>query len=158
MDVYLVRSSLVVDDSPDVPPAHRFLSAEGRQILRAIGNKLRLTEEPAFDRVLTSPHAAAVQTAELFSDRVDYVGLVEVLPTLAAASTPPAVIATSIMERGGVIAVIADEPVLASVGAFLVGRPTFPPSLHAQISCIQDRRAMWCLKPGEAGRSQLLVA
>lgn len=158
MDVYLVRSSLVVDDSPEVPAPNRYLSAEGRQILRAIGNKLRLTEEPSFDRVITSPLAAAVQSAELFADRVDYVGVIEVLPTLAAASAPASVIASSILERGQTVAVIADEPVLASVGAFLVGRPTFPPALHAQVSFVRDRTPVWCLKPGESGRSQLLVA
>src|SRR3954451_9055783 len=82
VDIFLLRSSIASDASPAVPEAHRFLSAEGRQIVRALGNRLRLNEEPSFDRFVTSPFPAAVQTAELFADRVDYVGVIEVLPSL----------------------------------------------------------------------------
>ncbi|MBX3215017.1 MAG: hypothetical protein KF850_23485 [Labilithrix sp.] len=157
MEIYLLRSSLVIGDAPSVPEAERGLSLEGRQIVRAIGNKIRLTEEPSFDRFVTSPRPAAVQTAELFADRTDYVGVVETLPLLAA-DTPASVIVPLLLARGGRMVVVADEPLLASVGAFLVGRPTFPPALHAQVSVIQDRKPAWCLRPGELGRQLLLVA
>ena len=128
--------------------------------MRAIGNKIRLTEEPSFDRFITSPAPAAVQTAELFADRTDYVGEIEALPLLSAGSeiTPPSVIAPLLLARGNCIVVVADEPVLASLGAFLVGRPTFPPGLHGQISVVKDRQPAWCLRPGEPGRQLLLVA
>jgi phosphohistidine phosphatase SixA len=155
VDIYLLRSSITKDDS--VPEQHRFLSAEGRQIIRALGNKLRLTEEPAFDRFVTSASPAAVQTAELFADRTDYVGVIEVLPLLDAA-TPASVIASTLLAQGTSIVVVADEPVLSNLGAFLVGRPTFPPGVHAQVSLIRDRQPAWCLRPGEIGRSLLLVA
>lgn len=160
MEIYLLRTSITASsaDMADIPERDRFLSAEGRQIVRAIGNKIRLTEEPSFDRVVTSPLAAAVQTAELFADRTDYVGVVEALPLLAAAATPPAVIAPLLLHRGERILVVTDEPVLATLGAFLVGRPTFPPSVSAQVSVIKDRRPEWCLRPGELGRQLLLVA
>lgn len=157
MFIYLLRSSLVADDSPSIPPAQRYLSLEGRQIVRAIGNKIRLTEEPSFDRFVSSPAPAAVQTAELFADRTDYVGVIETMPLLGA-DTPPEVIAPLLLSRGSCIVVVADEPLLASIGAFLVGRPTFPPALHAQVSVIEDRRPAWCLRPGELGRQLLLVA
>ncbi|MBX3210124.1 MAG: hypothetical protein KF764_34150 [Labilithrix sp.] len=157
MEIYLLRSSLVAGDAPSVPEAQRGLSLEGRQIVRAIGNKIRLTEEPSFDRFVTSPLPAAVQTAELFADRTDYVGVVETLPLLAA-DTPASVIAPLLLARGERMVVVADEPILASLGAFLVGRPTFPPALHAQVSVIQDRTPAWCLRPGELGRQLLLVA
>ncbi len=150
-----MRSSRVTDDA--VPENQRFLSLEGRQIIRAMGNKIRLTEEPPFDRFITSPNPAAVQTAELFADRTDYVGLIETLPLLAA-PTPGAVIAPILLERGSCVLVVADEPILAALGAFLVGRPTFPPAVHAQVSLIQDRRPIWYLRPGEVGRQTLLVA
>lgn len=156
MLVYLVRSSLVAE-TPGVPDAQRGLSLDGRQLVRAIGNKIRLTEEPSFDRFVTSPLPAAVQTAELFADRTDYVGVVETLPLLAA-DTPPSVIAAQLLARGSAIVVVADEPILASVGAFLVGRPTFPPAIHAQVSVIEDRKPAWLLRPGELGRQLLLVA
>ncbi|MDF2693229.1 MAG: hypothetical protein K0S65_1612 [Labilithrix sp.] len=157
MEIYLLRSSLVMDDSPSIPEAQRYLSLEGRQIIRALGNKIRLTEEPSFDRFITSPHPAAVQTAELFADRTDYVGVIETLPLLAA-SSPPEVIAPLLLARGNDIVVVADEPVLSSLGAFLVGRPTFPPAIHAQVSVVKDRQPAWCLRPGEIGRQLLLVA
>jgi len=157
VEVYLLRSSLVVDDSPSVTEGQRFLSLEGRQIVRALGNKIRLTEEPSFDRFITSPLPAAVQTAELFADRTDYVGVIETLPLLTG-EAPPAVIAPLLLARGERIVVVADEPALASLGAFLVGRPTFPPALHSQVSVIKDRQPAWCLRPGELGRQLLLVA
>jgi phosphohistidine phosphatase SixA len=137
--------------------AHAFLSLEGRQLVRAIGNKIRLDEEPSFDRILTSPLPACVQTAELFADRVDYVGVVEILPSLAG-GVPPQVLAPTVLERGSRVALVGDEPHLSAIGAFLVGRPTFPPLMHAQISVIQDRKPAWCLRPGDLARSLLLVA
>ena len=160
MDIYLLRTSLVslaVDDSPAVPEGHRHLSLEGRQLVRAIGNKVRLTEEPSFDRIVTSPVATAVQTAELFADRVDYVGVIEVLPALAN-NIPPQVVAPILLARGATILIVGDEPGLSVLGAFLIGRPTFPPLLPAQVSVIRDRQPAWCMRPGELGKSLLLVA
>ena len=157
MDIFLLRSSIAADDSPAVNEAHRHLSIEGRQLIRALGNKLRLSEEPSFDLIFTSPHATATQTAELFADRTDYVGVIEVMPALAG-GVPPQVIAPLLLSRGSSIVVVGDEPSLSNLGAFLVGRPTFPPLLHAQVSVIRDRQPAWCLRPGETTRSLLLVA
>ena len=126
-------------------------------MIRALGNKLRLSEEPSFDLMFTSPHATATQTAELFADRTDYVGVIEVLPALAG-NVPPQVIAPLLLSRGSSIVIVGDEPWLSNLGAFLVGRPTFPPLLHAQVSVIRDRQPAWCLRPGDTTRSQLLVA
>lgn len=145
------------DDSRGVPEAHRFLSAEGRQVVRALGNRLRLNEEPTFDRFVTSPWPAAVQTAELFADRVDYVGVIEVIPALAG-GVPPQVIAPMLLARGASIVVVGDEPALSALGAFLIGRPTFPPLVHGQISMIKDRQPAWCMRPGDPVKSLLLVA
>jgi hypothetical protein len=161
MEVYLLRTSLSAEGG-----SH--LSLEGRQIIRAVGNKLRLTEEPSFDAFVTSPHPAAVQTAELFADRTDYIGLVETMAALGEptsswggdkrGATPASVIVPALLSRGSTIVVVADEPLLATIGAFLVGRPTFPPAIPAQVSVIKDRHPAWCLKPGELTKSQLLVA
>lgn len=155
MDIFLLRSSLGLEGTPDDASPH--LSAEGRRMVRAIGNKIRLTEEPSFDRVVTSPRPAAVQTAELFADRVDYVGVIEVLPSLSN-NVPPQVIAPLLLARGSTMLIVADEPALSALGAFLVGRQTFPPLVHAQVSVIRDRQPAWCLRPGDLGRQLLLVA
>ena len=144
-----MRSSLATDDG--------FLSIEGRQLVRALGSRIRLNEEPTFDRFVTSPAPAAVQTAELFADRVDYVGVVEVLPALAG-GVPPQVVAGLLLARGSSIVVVGDEPALSALGAFLVGRPTFPPLVPSQVSVIRDHQPGWCFRPGEVGRSLLLVA
>ena len=151
MKTYLLRPSLATDAG--------HLTLDGRQMVRQIGNKIRLTEEPTFGRVLTAPSAAAIQTAELFADRTDYVGVIEVLPLLGAATTPASVIAPILLEStADTILVVADEPLLASIGAFLVGRPTFPPSTHAQVAMIDGRAPAWTLRPGELGRQLLLIA
>jgi phosphohistidine phosphatase SixA len=156
MDVFLIRASLTADDT--VAEAQRHLSLEGRRIVREIGNKLRLADEPSFDRFFTSPLPAAIQTAELFADRVDYIGVVDVLPSLTA-NVPPNIAATALLASGAnTIGVVADEPFLSALGAFLVGRPTFPPLVAAQVSVIRDRQPAWCFRPGEIGKSQLLVA
>lgn len=149
MDLALLRASLATDEG--------HLSLEGRQVIRALGNRIRLNEEPTYDRFVTSPHPAAVQTAELFADRVDYIGVIEVLPALSG-SVPPDVVAKQLLARGESIVVVGDEPFLSALGAFLIGRPTFPPLVHSQLSVIKDRTPAWCFRPGEVGRSQLLVA
>ncbi|MDB4941938.1 MAG: hypothetical protein JWP97_1472 [Labilithrix sp.] len=157
MLIALLRCSLVNDDSPGVPEAHRYLSSEGRQLVRALGNRVRLNEEPSYDRIFTSPLPAAVQTAELFADRVDYVSTIEVLPGLGG-NAPPQVIAPHLLAAGSAVVVVGDEPWLSALGAFLVSRPTFPPLLHGQLSVIEDRRPAWFLRPGDTVRQLLLVA
>lgn len=155
MDVLLLRCGVSGDES--APEGHRFLSAEGRQVVRALGSTLRLVAESSFDRFVTSPAPAAVQTAELFADRVDYVGVIEVLPQLAG-RVPPEVVAPALLARGSSIVVVGDEPFLSSLGAFLVGRPTFPPLVHGQVSAIANRQPAWALRPGESVKSLLLIA
>lgn len=126
-------------------------------MIRALGQKLKMTEEPSFDRVVTSPAPAAVQTAELFADRVDHVGAIEVLPPLAG-GVPASVVAPTLLGSAPSLLVVGDEPFLSELGAFLIGRPTFPPLVHAQISVIEDRTPRWCLRPGDLARQLLLVA
>ena len=146
----MLRISLVEEGT-------QHLSAEGRRIVRALGNKLKMTDEPSFDRFVVSPEPAAVQTAELFADRNDYVGVIETSPLLAG-NTPAPVIVQQLHARGSSIVVVADEPLLATIGAFLVGRPTFPPAVPGQVSLVRDRKPEWLLRPGEVGRQLLLIA
>jgi phosphohistidine phosphatase SixA len=159
LEIVLLRVGLEVASSSDgaaIPEAHRHLALPGRQAVRALGNKLRLDEAMSFDRVVTCARPSAVQTAELLADRVDYVGVVEVLPALSG-SVPPQVIGPLLLTRGACVLVVGDEPALSTLGAFLVGRPTFPPLVHAQVSVIRDRRPAWCLRPLDLGRQLLLV-
>lgn len=151
MKVYLLRPSLATEAG--------HLSSEGRQAVRQIGQKIQMTEEPNFGRVVCAPTPAAVQSAELFADRTDYIGVVEVLALLGDPTTPASVIAPLLLaSTAETILVVADEPLLATIGAFLVGRPTFPPSLHAQVSVVDGRTPLWMLRPGQLGKQQLLIA
>jgi phosphohistidine phosphatase SixA len=150
MQIFLLRTSLTEPSAP-------FLSLEGRRLVRALGNKLRLTEDVTVDRVMTSPAASAIQTAELFADRLDYVGVVEVMAALGT-NVPPEIVAPQVLSRGERIALVADEPALSALGAFLIGRPTFPPLVHAQVSVIQDRQPAWTMRATELTRGLLLVA
>jgi phosphohistidine phosphatase SixA len=160
VEIYLLRASLTAQlgqDAATAPEAHRYLSLEGRQLVRALGNKIRLTEEPSFTRVVASPLPAALQTAELFADRVDYVGIIEAMPALAS-GVPPQVLAPLLLASEGAVLVVGDEPALSALGAFLIGRATFPPLAHAQVSVIRDRQPAWCLRPGDLGKQLLLVS
>lgn len=154
MNVFLVRAGLTAGD-PSAPEQH--LSPEGRQVVRQVATSLARLESPSFDRVVCAPSFACAQTAELFAERVDYLGVVEALAGLAA-GVPPEVAAREILARGDAVAVVADEPYLSALGAFLVGRPTFPPLLHGQVSVLEDRRPAYCLRPGDQVRSLLLLA
>ncbi len=154
MNVFLVRAGLTAGD-PSAPELH--LSREGRQVVRQVASTLMRLEAPSFDRVMVSPTVAAAQTAELFADRVDFLGVVEALGALTS-GVPPAVSAAAVLASGANVAVVADEPALSALGAFLVGRPTFPPLLHGQVSVIEDRAPAYCLRPGDQVRSLLLVA
>ena len=152
MLIHLLRASLSEGDTD----AHRFLTQEGRRLVRALGMKMK-DYQPGFDRIVTSGSPAAVQTAELFAERVDYVSVIEVLPSLAA-GVPASIAGALLQARGESIVVVADEPGLAALGAFLVGRPAFPPGAPAQLSAIRDRTPEWYQRPDEIGRGLLHVA
>jgi phosphohistidine phosphatase SixA len=125
--------------------------------VRAMGTRVKNTEAPSFDAIVVSPAVAAVQTAELFAERVDFLGMLEVLPTLVG-GVPGEILAKSVLARGESVLVVADEPALSELGAFLVRRPTFPPLRPAQVSVVVDGRPEFCLRPGEHARSLLLVS
>ena len=149
---HLLRASLSEGDSE----SHRFLTQEGRRLVRALGTKLR-DYQPAFDRMVVSPSPAAVQTAELFAERVDFLGVIEVLPSLLS-SVPAKVAGALVQTRGESIVIVGDEPGLSALGAFLVGRPTFPPGVPGQLSVIRDRTPEWYQRPDDIGRGLLHIA
>ena len=146
MDIFLLRCSL----------GERFLSRDGRQLVRAIGNKIRLTEQPSFDAVVTSPSATAIQTAELFAERIDHVGVIEVMPSLEN-DVPPQIAVPDLLAYGSLV-VVADEPYLSSLGAFLISRPTFPMHFHAQVSVIKNRAPLWYMRADRLDKQLLIVA
>jgi phosphohistidine phosphatase SixA len=52
----------------------------------------------------------------------------------------PQVAAPRVLERGGAVLVVGHEPSISNLGAFLLGRPAFPPFRTAQACAIEDRK------------------
>ena len=81
MRIYLVRHSDAVDRVPGMPDAARYLSAGGRASFREMARRFRDAGGlPA--RIFTSPFVRAVQTAEILSEALQYIGEVAVAPQL----------------------------------------------------------------------------
>ena len=70
---------------------------------------------------------------------LDYLGAdrVAALPRAVARirASPPA---TSIARAGAAVLVVGHEPSISALGAFLLGRPSFPPFRTAQCCAIED--------------------
>ena len=152
-----MRQSIPEGEASGASLANAHLWRQGRRVVRALGTLVKRAESPEITAVLTSPHPASVQTAELFAERVDYLGVVEAVPALAG-GVPAEVVMQPILARGGTVLVVAEEPLLSDLGAFVVSRPSFPQLMHAQISVLEDRKPAWRLRPGDLARQLLLLA
>ena len=47
---------------------------------------------------------------------------------------------------------------MSALGAFLCGRPSFPPFRKAQVSLVEDGKPMWFINPDTLERDRLLLA
>jgi phosphohistidine phosphatase len=156
LKVYLVRHALAVDPGAQLADGHRYLSEKGRRGIREVGRRLR-EEGIEFDCILTSPLVRAVQTAELLAERVDYLGGVETLPSLGP-GIPPRLAAAELPSRGVAVAVVGHEPGMSNLGAYLTGKPSFPPFRPGQIACIEDGQPRWFIHPDGLELAPLLLA
>ncbi len=137
MKLYLARHARI-DPAADT----RHLTLVGRQLARAVGTALAAHGDTV-DAVFTAPDVACVQTAELLADRLDHLGEVRAL----VASLPARAAAAMMLSAGASVLLVGEEPWLASVGAFLVGAPSFPPAKPAQVSLVEDGRPVWTYDP-----------
>lgn len=158
MRILLVRAGLSVETGPE---AQRHLTATGRQVTRAVSRRVKQELEAldvTVDVILTSPLIAAVQTAELFAEGVDHLGIVESMHLLLQ-GVPAHLAAEKVLTRDeGLVALVGDEPALAGLGAFLTRARTFPPHLCSQVSLIDDGHAAWTFRPDLMERRPLLLA
>lgn len=115
----------------------RWLSRRGRDAVRVLARLLR-EQNLELDAIVSSPLPRAVQTAELLADGLDYVGVIESLRCLEP-SAQPQVAGQAVIGRGGSVLVVGHEPSISSLGAHLLGRPSFPPFRTAQACAIEDR-------------------
>jgi len=153
--IFLIRHTHASDPVP-IQDEHRFLTATGRRLAHVIGHKMLAEKQVAFDAVLTSPLVRAVQTAELVAAATGYRGVITSMAGLMPGSSP-AVAARRIVAFGGAVAVVGHEPTLGMLGAYLLGRPGFPPFRKGQVCLIENGEAVWTLLPDTLDFARLLI-
>jgi phosphohistidine phosphatase len=135
MRIYLVRHGDAVPEEDAGSDRDRWLSARGREAARMLGRLLREQRvEP--DAIMCSPLPRAVQTAELVAAMIDFLGPIVSLRSLEP-SAQPNIAANAIAGAGASVLVVGHEPSISSLGAFLLGRPAFPPFRTAQCCAIE---------------------
>jgi phosphohistidine phosphatase len=133
--IYLVRHGDAVPEDVAGSDRDRWLSARGREAARVLGRLLR-EQRVALDALVCSPLPRAVQTAELLAQALDHLGDIVTLRSLEP-SAQPRVAANAIAAAGENVLVVSHEPAISTLGAFLVGRPSFPAFRTAQCCAIE---------------------
>jgi len=136
MRIYLVRHGDAVPEEDAGSDRDRWLSVRGREAARVLARLLR-EQRIAPDAIVCSPLPRAVQTAELLAAGLDYLGAISSWRCLEP-SAHPRVAAGEIATLGGAAVVVGHEPSISALGAFLLGRPSFPPFRTAQCCAIED--------------------
>lgn len=136
MKLYLVRHAEAVSEEVAGSDDVRWLSARGREAARGLARLLR-EQQVELDAVLSSPLPRALQTAELVAGGLDYLGVIEALPALAPGCHPRRA-AEEFASRGRAILVVGHEPTMSALGAYLLGKPSFPPFRTAQCSALEN--------------------
>lgn len=136
MKIYLVRHADAVAEDVAGADRDRWLSVRGREASRGLARLLR-EQRVVPDAILSSPLPRAVQTAELLGSGLDYLGEIEILPQLAPGAHPRRA-AEELLARGLSVVVVGHEPGISTLGAFLLGRPSFPQFRTAQACAIED--------------------
>lgn len=138
MRIYLVRHGDAVPEEEAGSDRDRWLSDRGREGARVLARLLR-EQRVELDAILCSPLPRAVQTAELIAQGLDFLGAI--VPRRAfEPSAQPRVAADMIAGAGGSVLVVSHEPAISTLGAYLVGKPAFPPFRTAQCCAIENGR------------------
>ena len=133
--LYLVRHGDAVPEDQAGSDRDRWLSPRGREAARVLGRLLR-EQQLAIDAVACSPLPRAVQTAELLAHAIDHLGPIVALRCLEPAAQPR-VAAGAIAALGASVLVVGHEPSISALGAFVLGRPSFPSFRTAQCCAIE---------------------
>lgn len=145
LKIYLVRHGDAVPEEDAGSDRDRWLSARGRESARVLARLLR-EQQVELDAILSSPLPRAVQTAELIAHALDYLHPIATRRFLEPGAHPRAA-ATEIPAVGRAVMIVSHEPTLSNLGAFLLGRPAFPPFRTAQCCAIEDQRPTWTARP-----------
>lgn len=141
MQIYLVRHGDAVPEEDAGSDRDRWLSPRGREAARILGRLLR-EQAVTIDAVLASPLPRAVQTAELLAAALDYLDPIATRRCLEP-SAHPRVAAGELATLAGAILVVGHEPAISSLGALLLGRPSFPSFRTAQCCAIEAGKPTW---------------
>ena len=142
--IYLVRHGEAVPEEEAGSDRDRWLSARGREAARVVARLLR-EQRIEIDCVLASPLPRAVQTAELIAAGLDYFSPIASLRCLEP-SAQPRVAAEAILAAGSSVLVVGHEPSISALGAYVLGRPSFPPFRTAQCFAIEDRKPTFTVR------------
>jgi phosphohistidine phosphatase len=149
--LYLVRHAHAVPEGANMPDEQRHLSIEGREVARSVANKLRASGV-RLHACLTSPLVRAVQTAELLAQGLGFMHEVETLSALAPGFPPRTVMErmealADSLGKGAAVALVSHEPGITALGAHLIGGRAFPQFRPAQVTLVEDQRAIWTFAP-----------
>jgi len=147
MGILLVRHGEAVQERAGLDDAARWLSKHGRAQARSLGEQLREKQFMPI-RVLASPRARALQTAELFVQTLGFRGVVEVQPSLSF--TAPAERAArdlSSYAEDEDLAAFGHMPTIAEIAARLTGQQHEGPLALCEALWIQDGRVVWSVQP-----------
>lgn len=144
VQIYLVRHGDAVPEEEAGSDRDRWLSPRGREASRVLGRLLR-EQGVVPDAILCSPLPRAVQTAELLAQGLDFLAHVPSRRYLEP-SAHPRVAAGELAALGGSIMIVSHEPLVSSLGAFLLGIPAFPSFRTAQCCAIEDGKPTFCAR------------
>jgi phosphohistidine phosphatase len=139
--IYLVRHGDAVPEEDAGSDRDRWLSPRGREAARVLGRLLR-EQALELDAIVASPLPRAVQTAELLAATLDYLHPIATRRYLEP-SAHPRVAAGELAALGGVVLVVGHEPSISALGAFLLGRPSFPSFRTAQCYALEHGKPTW---------------
>ena len=135
MRIYLVRHGDAVHEDEAGSDRDRWLSPRGREATRILGRLLR-EQHVSPDAIVCSPLPRAVQTAELLATSLDYLGSISSWRCLEPAAMPR-IAANAVAGAGMSVVVVGHEPSISALGAYILGRPSFPPFRTAQCCAIE---------------------
>lgn len=151
MRLYLVRHGEAVPEEDAGSDRDRWLAARGREQVRTLGRVMRESGVVP-DAIVSSPLPRAVQTAELLAAALDFLTPIATWRCLEP-SAQPQVAARELLGAGAAVVVIGHEPAISSLGAHLLGRPSFPPFRTSQCCAIEDGKPTFVAR-GDLGYAQ----
>jgi phosphohistidine phosphatase len=134
MELFVVRHAIAEVAAPGQDDATRELTDEGVRKLRQVVKGLRRLDVD-FDRVLTSPWARAVRTADLLAPLCDAPPVTTELLT----RPPSAELLALLAEHAGTTAIVGHEPWLGELVAWLA----FGDSRHGEALQLKKSGVVW---------------